>query len=84
MFVTLSDRKRGRRVQAVNPSDAIQQAVGNRFFSCRSSSYYMQPSGMRQSFYEVLVKDPQGVISYERGKRIIRLKTIHAIVLQPT
>jgi len=78
--VYLSDKKRVKNVVALSFDDAVEAAVGKRFFSASTYSYYKSGGITVLKFFKVLVKDPDGLTSYRTGKKLIRLKQISAEV----
>lgn len=78
--VQLSDKKPIKTVTADSFDDALEMAVGRRFFSASSDSYRRSGDVTTDKFFNVMVKDPNGTTTYRDGKRLIRLKQIRAQV----
>ena len=78
--VCLSDKKRVKKVVALSFDDALEIAAGKRFFSASSDSYRKSGDVTTDKFFNVMVKDPDGLTSYRSGKKLIRLKQIRAEV----
>ena len=78
--VCLSDKKRVKKVVALSFDDALEMASGKRFFSASSYSYRRSGDVTTDKFFNVMVKDPDGLTSYRTGKKLIRLKQISAEV----
>jgi hypothetical protein len=78
--VQLSDKKTTRTATANSFDDALEMAVGRRFFSASSDSYRRSGDMTTDKFFNVMVKDPSGTTTYQDGKRLVRLSQIRAQV----
>ena len=78
--ICLSDKKRVKKVVALSFDDAVEAAIGKRFFSASSYSYRRSGDVTTDKFFNVMVKDPDGTITYKDGRKLIRLKQIRAEV----
>jgi len=79
-FIQFSDKKPVKKIVANNFDDALEIAAGSRFFSASSDSYRRSGDVTTHRFFNVMVKDPDGTITYKSGRKLIRLNKIRAQV----
>ena len=79
-LIQFSDKKPVKTIVSDNFDDAVEMAAGKRFFSASSDSYRRSGDVTTDKFFNVMVKDPDGTITYKDGRKLIRLNKIRAQV----